>query len=202
MKKANANSRVIVVDASVARAAGLEGATHPTSFHCAQFLQVMMAICHQAAFTEELSREWDKHQSSVARRWRSSMIAKKKLIYLESDGLDHLYGSFREQILRDYAQRKQAYPNDEFLDAAENNMLNTVLKDVHLIDAAIKTDSRVASLEKEIRGHFRDLAPAVPDLKQIVWVNPAIPEEEAVAWLEQSAPPDAHRKLGFREPQQ
>jgi hypothetical protein len=80
---AKIRSRLLVVDASIARAAG-DVSTHPTSRRCCDFLLAVREICHQIVMIAPIQHEWDKHQSRFARTWRLSMLAKKKLKILES----------------------------------------------------------------------------------------------------------------------
>ena len=55
-------SRLLVVDASVLRAAGCSG--DPQAGLCSQILQDIMQICHRVAISQEIADEWDKHQST------------------------------------------------------------------------------------------------------------------------------------------
>jgi len=77
----NKISILLVIDASVARAAGTENATSPTAQACCAFLKAVLEICHRMVMTPEIKKEWDKHESRFAKKWRSTMIAKKKLEY-------------------------------------------------------------------------------------------------------------------------
>src|SRR6266568_2952163 len=74
-------SRRLVIDASVARAAGGEGTTHPTSKHCRDLLQAVLTICHRVVLTPDITQEWNTHQSRFARLWRVSMVARKKIYH-------------------------------------------------------------------------------------------------------------------------
>jgi hypothetical protein len=77
-------SRLLVVDASVMRSAGiLNELDHPSV--CSKMLQSIELICHRVAITKDVRDEWNKHQSAFAKGWRSRMIAKKKLIAIEAD---------------------------------------------------------------------------------------------------------------------
>ena len=67
---AKVNSKRLVIDASVARYAGDEGANYPKSVHCRQFLFPVLDICHQVVMTPSIKEEWDKHQSKFALTWR------------------------------------------------------------------------------------------------------------------------------------
>jgi hypothetical protein len=75
-------------------------------------------------------------------------------------------------------------------------VLLIVLKDCHLVEAALATDLRVASLDDRVRGHFGRLAGTIDVLRPILWVNPAIAEERVVDWLESGAPDQKRRRLG------
>lgn len=71
-----------MVDASIAKAAGGEGAVFPLSKHCRDFMTDMMEICHKIVMTEAIFEEWKKHESRFARTWRMRMIARRKLVQL------------------------------------------------------------------------------------------------------------------------
>jgi hypothetical protein len=69
-------SRRIVVDASVAGAAGER--SHPSSQMCRQFLLDMLTICHKAVMSPELMTEWGNHASNYSVRWLAAMRSKRK----------------------------------------------------------------------------------------------------------------------------
>src|SRR5437867_10648595 len=79
-KKASAE---LVVDASVARAAG--ETEHPVSTACRWFLEEMRKVCHRIVMTDAISQEWKKHRSNFAYRWLSSMTAKRKVVRVDSE---------------------------------------------------------------------------------------------------------------------
>jgi hypothetical protein len=62
----------------------------------------------------------------------------------------------------------------------DEDILSILLKDCHLVEAALATDCRVASLDERARGHFATLAAAIEALRVIVWVNPATAREHAM----------------------
>ncbi len=70
-----------------------------------------------------------------------------------------------------------------------------MLKDAHLIEAALATDSRIASLDETVRGHFSRLAASFAPLRRIMWVNPVTEGEKAVEWLEAGAKAERARRL-------
>ncbi|HKV39172.1 MAG TPA: hypothetical protein VJX67_08160 [Blastocatellia bacterium] len=112
-------SRRLVVDASVASAAGRT--QHPTSFRSREFLGEVLKISHCAVMTATLAGEWDKHQSLYAARWRADMRSRNKivdLIALQNDDV-------RRQV----------------------QISKAIEKDLHLIEAALATDKIVISLD-------------------------------------------------------
>jgi hypothetical protein len=174
---ARARSQSLVIDTSVARAAGPEDAAHPTAKHCRDFLLAVLDICHRATFSDAIAEEWRNHQSGFARQWRVSMFARKKIDRLDIPEDDAL----REQL-------KQA--------AASEKQQAAMLKDAHLLEAAVARGMRVAALDETVRNYFRQAALSVRVIRQVCWVNPACPEEDPLEWLRDGAPANRHRMLG------
>jgi hypothetical protein len=177
---AKVRSRVLVIDASIARAAG-EISMHPTSRDCREFLQTVLKVCHRMAMTESIQAEWNKHQSRFARRWRTSMVARKMIKFVEVP--PHL--SLERRI--------------------EHAVVNTYLaaiidKDRRLIEAALVTEQRVISLDDHVRRHLQDHIAKLSEVRSICWVNPCTPDVQAVAWLESGAPAERTRTLGHTPP--
>jgi hypothetical protein len=170
----------LVIDASIAMAAG-ETSMHPTSRNCREFLQSVLSICHRMVLTRPIQEEWNKHQSGFARKWRASMMARKKIAILE--------------ISADRSLQKRIAGAEP--DAAIAAILE---KDLLLVEAALATDHRIASLDDRVRNHLKDSVPILNELASICWVNPEKPDERAVAWLEQGAPADKTRMLSFVTP--
>src|SRR5215210_3162353 len=98
------SSRRLVIDASVAQSSGDEYATYPTSKHCRDFLLAVLEIYYCAVMTAEIREEWNRHQSSFARRWRLSMVARRKLYAVDVALNDEL----REKIGRAASRDKDA----------------------------------------------------------------------------------------------
>jgi hypothetical protein len=175
------HSRSLVVDASIARAAGSEGAAHPTAHRCRACLLTIRDVCHRLVMTEAIREEWDEHQSRFARRWLRSMFARRKV-----DRLNVAEDSvFRERVTR-------AAPDDA--------VAAIMVKDCHLIEGARAADRSILALDDTVRDHFRRAATEVRDLRAVSWVNPCSAEEEAIRWLEEGAPRERHRFLGSLPP--
>ena len=172
------DSKRLVVNASVARAAGGEGATASVSISCTEFLETFRDECsHRIVMTPELSAEWDEHQSKFAAGWLKSMIARKRFDYVKSPA---------NQALRDEIEGT----------AISDNEIEDMQKDFHLLEAALATDQTIISLDETIRQLFARATQHVGEIRDIVWVNPErMEKEEPLVWLENGAPPDDHRKL-------
>lgn len=168
-----------MIDADVARACGGENAVHPTAANTRDFLQAVLTICHKAVMTPEMQREWNKHQSSFARKWRRSMVAKKKLVMLNLDEHDALRQGIRTQDLSD-------------------NKKKAMLKDCHLIEAALNAGYSIISMDDVARGLFSGAANSIADLHTVLWINPARDHEKVIGWLKDGAPIDGAQRRQWR----
>lgn len=80
--------------------------------------------------------------------------------------------------------------------AVREEDINAMLKDFHLLGAALETDQIIISLDETIRGLFKRASQQVGEIRNIIWVNPdKTTEEHPIAWLQNGAPPEPHRRL-------
>ena len=171
------DSKRLVIDADVARASGSERATHPRAEHCRDFLNAVLSLSHRMVMTEQINNEWKNHQSRFARRWRVSMDARKKIDRIDPPENAELQAKVTTTT------------NNE-------NEIEALQKDFHLLQAALATDQTVVSLDETIRGLFKRASQQVGEIRTIIWMNPDRTEEEQpIAWLQNGAPPEAHRQL-------
>jgi hypothetical protein len=117
-------SRRLVIDASVAMAAGGVDATDATSKSCRDFLQAVLTICHRAVFPPQLIEEWKKHASRFAQNWQVAMERHRKLDWIEPEFDDEL----REAIAEMAASEKEKAEME---------------KDAFLLEAAQATPDRI-----------------------------------------------------------
>ena len=80
--------------------------------------------------------------------------------------------------------------------AVSNVALAAMMKDIHLVEAALRYDQTIASLDDRAREHFAYAGVNVGELRSIIWVNPSKPEEKCVDWLKKGAKQEKSRKLG------
>ncbi len=167
----------LVVNASVARAAGGKGATASVSINCTEFLETFRDESpHHIVMTYELSEEWDKHQSNFAAAWLKSMIARKRFVYINPP---------QNTVLSDEIEST----------ATREREVEALQKDSHLLQAALATDQTVISLDETVRGLFAQASLQVGEIRNIIWVNPDRTEEHPITWLQNGALPETHRRL-------
>jgi hypothetical protein len=170
----------LVIDASVARAAGGEDAAHPTSVHCRDFLGAVLRICNHVVFPEAVLTEWKRHRSRFARLWHVSMTARRKV---------HLIGDVVDEELR---QKVLCVATSEKRQAA-------VEKDFHLVDGALRSDRIVVSLDDSVVEILVEACATVGEIREIIWVNPDETPEAVIEWLEKGTPEEEERKLRHRK---
>jgi len=124
-----------VIDASIARAAsGLESKS-PMGIRCREFLELIRGVCHRIAWNPAIKAEWDKHRSKFAADWFLKMFNLRKVRIIPDNEIEALRDAIR------------ANSNDAAVVAL-------MLKDARLIEAAVATNCRVASLDEAVRVMF------------------------------------------------
>ena len=171
------NSKRLVIDADVAQASGDEDATDPRAIDCRDFLKGVMTQNHRVVMTRKISDEWKRHQSRFALEWRASMDARRKVARVDPPEYDELQNKVTNT-------------------AGNENEIETMEKDIHLLEAALETDKTVISLDQTVRKLFARAAQQVGEIRDIIWVNPEqTVEEQPITWLKNGAPPEPHRQL-------
>ena len=170
-------SKKLVIDASIACAAGGQEATHDMSKACRGFLQEVLRICHRLVWTPGIRAEWRKHMSGFSRGWLTEMMSRGKVVPV---------------VAAQDATLSEAIANA----AMTAKQRKAMGKDALLIEAAWQADRRVASLDDAVRRLFGSLASDVRELRKVLWLNPADPTETPLDWLADGAKLDRRRKLG------
>jgi hypothetical protein len=171
-------SKLLVIDASVARSAGDAKATDPISIACRDCLETIRKVCHRMVITTEISAEWNRHQSSFASGWRRWMISKRKFVRLAPTLDPELYDAIGQLIT---IEQQQA----------------AMLKDTLLVEAAVSSDKIILSLDERVRRLLVVVAPKVRAVGELIWVNPSKVEENCLTWLQQGAQVEQHRQISF-----
>lgn len=91
----------------------------------------------------------------------------------------------------EYAELRDKVTNT----ASDEDEIEVMQKDFHLLQAAIATDQTIISRDETVRGLFAHASQQVGEIRNIIWVNPDRPAEEPIAWLQNGTPPEGHRQL-------
>lgn len=164
----------LVIDADVAQSAGTK--EDPISQSCREVLEAVRDICHKVVLTEDIFAEWKRHRSNFTATWLTSMRARRKQIVLK----DVTNADLRARI-----------------DALSLNeqTLDFMRKDVHLIEAALETDHIIISRDETARDLFQEASEEIGGLKRIVWINPTREDEHVKDWLGKDAKLEKSRQF-------
>ena len=170
------DSKRLVIDTDVVRSSGDEDATDPRAINCRDFLKGVMTQNHRIVMTRKISDEWKRHQSRFALEWRASMDARRRVDRIDPPEYDEL-------------QDKVTNTTDDEDD------IEVMQKDFHLLQAALETDKTVISLDQTVRELFARASQRVGEIQDIIWVNPERTEEQPIKWLKEGALPEQDRQL-------
>lgn len=154
-------SRLLVIDASVARASGEKA--HPVSLSCLKYLKAVLEICHKVAFCGAISDEWKRHSSDFAKKWRATMTAKKKVV-------NHIQPTSAGLNLEEFQPRHR----------------QAIEKDLVLIETALSTDKVIVTLDAALKKALGSSPEGKRLLNRIIWHHPV---EDGTGKLEPLAKP-------------
>lgn len=171
-------TKIIVIDASVASAAGGRDATDVTSIVCRDLLDDIFKICHKIVVNEDIEAEWVEHASHYARLWlvRMANIGKRKLVTKTTTNRRLRY-HVRKTLGRGFS-----YP--------------AIRKDLPLIEVALLHDKIIISLDEKARKNLSRAAVQLEELRGIIWANPKLQGDGILIWLRKGAPDEPEQKLG------
>ena len=172
--------KCLVIDTDIARAAGGGNTQREPSKSCRVFMDTMLDHTqHKVVLTRAIQEEWNKHQSIATSTWRRTMIAQKRMCLIHAPADTRL----RQKV-------EQC--------ASSENKRKAMLKDIHLMEAAIQADKIVISMDETVRNCFREITHKIRPMAYIAWVNPSIIEEKPIEWLQNGAEIEGKRLLGYR----
>jgi len=153
-------SRLLVVDASVARSAG--ETEHPVSSCCRDALLAVLSICHRIVMTEAIQNEWNHHMSRFTRKWFRSMVARKKVYRCGGVPLSHV---------------------DKACDALSAAEQDSLRKDLLLVEAACEGDGIIITRDDAIQAIWHKCHDRLHAPKPIRWVHPVTEGVQALERL-------------------
>lgn len=74
--------------------------------------------------------------------------------------------------------------------------INAILKDIHLIEAALRTDSIIISCDQRMKKLLTEVAKTTTAIRLICWSDPCHELDEAVNWVASGASIETNRRLG------
>ena len=163
----------VVVDASVARAAGDATTTSTVSSMSRSCLQAMLDADLALVTSEEILDEWRRHRSRYSGRWLKSMFARKRVQKVQPP---------------QHARLRRACAALSPLRRADAE------KDLHLVEAALGVDQRIISLDDKARALFVGLSVSVKTLVTLHWGHAGTPA--CLKWLQASTPHAKPLQLG------
>ncbi len=168
----------IVVDSDVMQSAGESG-----SVRAVECRQLLLTLLNNARFcvcvSPDVRSEWTQHWSGFARTWFAGMTARRRVLTVRP----------RDRVLRTRL---------EIAARSEKERL-AMLKDAHLLEAALLCSHRIASLDEVARNSFANASAECSEIADVVWVNPTNSSEGVCDWLDEGGMLEPTRTLGRRE---
>lgn len=169
-------SRRLVIDASIALAAGNTANLKQVCQPHQDFLETVLVVCHRVVLTPDLLEEWNNHAARFARTWLRRMFGRRKVEVIQANPILGLEGRTCNTAQTD--QQRAA-----------------IQKDMRLVHAALTTDKRIISQDDTMRALLARASEHVHELQTIVWVNPANAADNSLEWLKVGAPEEGTRRL-------
>ncbi|MGJ7920935.1 hypothetical protein [Neobacillus sp. LXY-4] len=173
-------SRFLVVDACVATSASTKQI--PVSKICKNILDEVLKSTHKLVFNQQLQKEWFDHPSKLGIMIFSSMKSRGRIIKIDESGeISHL----KEKVLV----------------IKDRSRVPAIMKDMHLIEAALLSDKIIISLDKKARNNFCSILNDVQEISVVNWLNPEEPNENIFLWFSNGANYEESRALRNFVPQ-
>ena len=172
------HTRQLVIDACIACSMGER---NENGKHCREFMTdaFLNNTNHEVVISKDIKKEWYTHGKNIyATTWLSSMQARKRVF--------HVKENCEDAFLRQEINALSTLPVQ----------IEAMLKDVILLEAAIKTDRSVISMDQKARRLFAGACVCIGYIRDIQWANPCIPEEDAISWLRDGAKHKTEFQLG------
>ena len=175
-KAVKPRSRQLIVDADIMRAAS--GNENDLAIRCRDVLDAIQLAGHEVIRTPAIEVEWDKHASDFALSWIVRMQSRRRLIDMDeaAAGLAGALSGLEVPV-------------------PEQNIM---LKDCHLLEAALASEQRIISKDEAAYFHFYQASATISQLRLIMWASPMRVADSCVDWLVTGAKPETKRKIGRR----
>lgn len=175
-KKRLPQGHQVIIDADIMHAAS--GKENDLSTRCREVLDNVLEEGHSLLRTPSMKTEWDNHASRYSLNWLRLMQSRRRLLDIEE----------AETGVAGALNNLAVLPAE----------LRIMLKDCHLLEAALAGDKRIISKDEAAYFHFYQASGSISQLRKIMWASPARPKDECAEWLAAGAKPEAKRKIGRR----
>lgn len=167
----------VIIDADIMHSAS--GNENDLSIRCREVLDTVLEAGHWLVRTPKIKEEWDNgHLSRYSTNWLRLMQSRRKLLDSDeqSSGLAGAIGNL------------PALPAEQSI----------MLKDHHLLEAALNSEKRVISKDEAAYFHFYHASATITQLRKVMWASPMRPKDECAEWLAGGAKPETKRRIGRR----
>jgi hypothetical protein len=151
-----------IVDACVAASVG--NPTHEKFVGAREIIDYFSDGPVGVFMTDDLLAEWRRHASRFMKSWLANMVARGRTRHEK----DKRISDFRKALLR----------------VPENEGRVAMLKDAHLVEAAIWFQLGVLSLDDKQRKYLQNLVQYYPLVGKVQWFNPASDQKMCMLWLQ------------------
>jgi hypothetical protein len=163
--------RRLVIDTCICQSAGNEYATEEMSIYCRDILDCVYEHRYYFVCTPGIRSELSRHIKTK----EMSKRGMEWLTKMASRGMVDLYdfspnGDLRKRV-------KVACP--------DTRKRRELLKDIHLIEAANKTDNKIISKDIDAYQNFRSLAQDFDELQTVIWMD--LNNHNVMKWLQAGA---------------
>lgn len=182
----------LVIDTCVCRSAGGKSSKDMLSKKCFEILDCVYEMDYYFVCTPEIKKEINKDVlneepdkkgrkpiSYTATMWFSRMVSSRRIYTPEESKLDK---SMRREI--------------EKIDIKKSTKKD-ILKDMHLVEAAIAADYRIISKDTNAYSNLRIVVNKFDKMKVVIWMDVNDPENDTVVWLRTHAKDLKKNRLGY-----
>ncbi|MGE1234049.1 hypothetical protein ACQJ0G_01300 [Bacillus altitudinis] len=132
---------------------------------CSDFLNKFLQTENKLGLTQDLKTEWLNHQSYYTLKVLSKTKEERRIIKIKD--------------YEDVEGVRQKVNNIK-----DKQRIGAILKDIHLLEAAILTDKLIISLDNKARSNFSHFYNCISNLPNVCWINPCDSQENALSWLD------------------
>ncbi len=178
--KATPRARQLIIDADVLQSASEKVKANDTkAAACRAALEAIRQVRHYVVQTPRLGEEWGNHASEYSLRWLVEMESRRRVVDMAIEPQTGLEGALR---------RLPVAPE----------VLAIMLKDCHLLEAALAADHTVISKDEKAYAHFYRAAASITQIRPVMWASPMRKADECTRWLLAGAKPETKRRIGRR----